>query len=87
MSICFQYLCLLSLQTKYFDSGDYNMAKAKMGPKARVPVGPTNIDNRALVTEQSVTGDTIPTPESVPVRKTSIVQSRIFDHPQQSHVN
>ncbi|VEN47875.1 unnamed protein product [Callosobruchus maculatus] len=35
---------------KYFDSGDYQMAKQKMGREA------------------------IPTPESVPVRKTSIVQ-------------
>lgn len=49
---------------KYFDSGDYNMAKAK-GQKVvpRVPQNPT--------------GETIPTVESLPPRKTSLVQSKL----------
>ncbi|XP_054723097.1 cAMP-regulated phosphoprotein 19-like [Uloborus diversus] len=52
---------------KYFDSGDYNMAKAK-GQKAR----------QALpVVTQLPTGDAIPTPEDLPARKTSIVQSKL----------
>jgi len=62
-------------QQKYFDSGDYNMAKAKGAPLK----GPGLLAGKlpapgAPVAEPSnnVTGDTIPTPESVPVRKTSI---------------
>ncbi|XP_015930945.1 alpha-endosulfine [Parasteatoda tepidariorum] len=52
---------------KYFDSGDYNMAKAK-GQKIRptIPVVP-----------QLPTGDAIPTPDDLPARKTSIVQSKL----------
>lgn len=53
---------------KFFDSGDYQMAKQKMGginkPAAKLP-GPTPF---------TATGDAIPTPETIPVRKTSIVQ-------------
>ncbi|RXG72602.1 Alpha-endosulfine [Armadillidium vulgare] len=52
---------------KYFDSGDYQMAKQKKPlplSKSRLP---------PLVSQQP-TGDEIPTPESVPVRKTSIIQ-------------
>jgi len=61
-------------QQKYFDSGDYNMAKAKGAPLK----GPGLLAGKPMgappVAEPSntVTGDTIPTPESVPVRKTSI---------------
>ncbi|KAL1497919.1 hypothetical protein ABEB36_008800 [Hypothenemus hampei] len=51
---------------KFFDSGDYQMAKQKMGglnkPPLKVP-GPI-----------FPTGDAIPTPDTVPVRKTSINQ-------------
>ncbi|XP_066158989.1 cAMP-regulated phosphoprotein 19 [Euwallacea fornicatus] len=51
---------------KFFDSGDYQMAKQKMGginkPPLKVP-GPI-----------FPTGDAIPTPETVPARKTSLVQ-------------
>lgn len=58
----------LSKGQKYFDSGDYQMAKQIMGGNkasaAKVP-GPMPF---------LATGDAIPTPESVPVRKTSIVQ-------------
>ncbi|GLH04719.1 Alpha-endosulfine [Gryllus bimaculatus] len=54
----------LANRQKYFDSGDYQMAKQKSAAKARqIPVGLTN-----------VTGDAIPTPETVPVRKASIIQ-------------
>ncbi|XP_013774918.1 cAMP-regulated phosphoprotein 19-like isoform X2 [Limulus polyphemus] len=52
---------------KYFDSGDYNMAKAK-SQKARVPAAP-------IVRES--TGDAIPTPDVLPTRKTSLVQSKL----------
>lgn len=53
---------------KYFDSGDYNMAKAK-GQKV-VPRVPPAIP-------QNPTGETIPTVESLPPRKTSLVQSKL----------
>lgn len=58
----------LSKGQKYFDSGDYQMAKQIMG------------GNKAAATKVPgpmpflATGEAIPTPESVPVRKTSIVQ-------------
>ncbi|KAK7085751.1 hypothetical protein SK128_027242 [Halocaridina rubra] len=50
---------------KYFDSGDYQMAKQKQTTvnKSRMP---------PLLAQP--TGEAIPTPESVPVRKTSIIQ-------------
>ncbi|XP_034730449.1 endosulfine alpha b [Etheostoma cragini] len=51
---------------KYFDSGDYNMAKAKM---KKLPVaGPDN---------NLVTGDHIPTPQDLPQRKSSLVTSKL----------
>ncbi|KAJ8267507.1 hypothetical protein COCON_G00126790 [Conger conger] len=50
---------------KYFDSGDYNMAKAKM--KKQVPTGDKNL----------VTGDHIPTPQDLPQRKSSLVTSKL----------
>lgn len=53
---------------KYFDSGDYQMAKqttgigkARQAPQAVLAFG---------------TGEAIPTPETVPARKTSIIQSK-----------
>ncbi|KAJ8975670.1 hypothetical protein NQ317_003169 [Molorchus minor] len=53
---------------KFFDSGDYQMAKQKMGginkPATKVP----------CPTPFSTTGEMIPTPETVPARKTSLVQ-------------
>lgn len=52
---------------KYFDSGDYNMAKAKVKAKAAA----------LPVVAQLPTGDAIPTPEDLPTRKTSIVQSKL----------
>uniref|UniRef100_G3PJS7 Alpha-endosulfine n=1 Tax=Gasterosteus aculeatus aculeatus TaxID=481459 RepID=G3PJS7_GASAC len=51
---------------KYFDSGDYNMAKAKM---KKLPVaGPD---------KNLVTGDHIPTPQDLPQRKSSLVTSKL----------
>ncbi|XP_023220034.1 cAMP-regulated phosphoprotein 19-like isoform X2 [Centruroides sculpturatus] len=52
---------------KYFDSGDYNMAKAK-GQKTRTPLS---------AMAQQPTGEAIPTPDSLPTRKTSLVQSKL----------
>ncbi|XP_071534726.1 cAMP-regulated phosphoprotein 19 [Panulirus ornatus] len=52
---------------KYFDSGDYQMAKQKPpSNKSRMP---------PLLAQP--TGEAIPTPESVPVRKTSIIHSKL----------
>ncbi|XP_037738589.1 alpha-endosulfine isoform X2 [Chelonia mydas] len=53
---------------KYFDSGDYNMAKAKMKNKQLPSTGPDN---------NLVTGDHIPTPQDLPPRKSSLVTSKL----------
>nr|CAG4646775.1 EOG090X0P2R [Macrothrix elegans] len=56
---------------KYFDSGDYQMAKQK---------GPAKLPAAAVIPPANLghpTGDAIPTPESVPTRKTSIIQSKL----------
>lgn len=53
---------------KYFDSGDYNMAKAKMKNK-QLPSAPTE--------KTEITGGHIPTPQDLPQRKTSIVTSKL----------
>ncbi|XP_046652755.1 cAMP-regulated phosphoprotein 19-A-like isoform X2 [Daphnia pulicaria] len=59
---------------KYFDSGDYQMAKQKGSAKilsaaATAIIPPANLGHP--------TGDAIPTPESVPTRKTSIIQRKL----------
>ncbi|XP_078485623.1 cAMP-regulated phosphoprotein 19 [Ciona intestinalis] len=47
---------------KYFDSGDYNMARAKVGGKQKIPIE----------VKKEVTGDHMPTPDELPrVRKAS----------------
>ncbi|ESP00666.1 hypothetical protein LOTGIDRAFT_149783 [Lottia gigantea] len=51
---------------KYFDSGDYNMAKAKLNN----PKKPLNQSEKFLI-EESV-GEAIPTPENLPARKASL---------------
>lgn len=51
-----------SLQQKFFDSGDYQMAKQKGGGVKQV------------FANKVTTGEAIPTPETVPARKTSIIQ-------------
>ncbi|KAJ8669779.1 hypothetical protein QAD02_001038 [Eretmocerus hayati] len=48
---------------KFFDSGDYQMAKQKPTAKP-IPAGVL------------ATGDEIPTPDNVPQRKTSIIQQK-----------
>ncbi|XP_013869023.1 cAMP-regulated phosphoprotein 19-A [Austrofundulus limnaeus] len=53
---------------KYFDSGDYNMAKAKIKNK-QLPSTPTE--------KTEITGEHIPTPQDLPQRKTSIVASKL----------
>ncbi|KAF4081554.1 hypothetical protein AMELA_G00162520 [Ameiurus melas] len=53
---------------KYFDSGDYNMAKAKMKNK-QLPA--------AAAEKTEITGDHIPTPQDLPQRKTSLVASKL----------
>ncbi|KAM4735197.1 endosulfine alpha b [Anableps anableps] len=54
---------------KYFDSGDYNMAKAKMKNKQLPVAGPE---------KNLVTGDHIPTPQDLPrTRKSSLVTSKL----------
>ncbi|KAJ7426491.1 Golgi phosphoprotein 3-like protein [Willisornis vidua] len=53
---------------KYFDSGDYNMAKAKVKNKQLPSAGP----DKSLVT-----GDHIPTPQDLPQRKSSLVTSKL----------
>ncbi|XP_016974562.1 alpha-endosulfine [Drosophila rhopaloa] len=47
---------------KFFDSGDYQMAKQKGGSVKQV------------FANKVTTGEAIPTPETVPARKTSIIQ-------------
>lgn len=59
--------CFLS-QPKYFDSGDYNMAKAKTKNK-QLPVAQTE--------KAEITGDHIPTPQDLPQRKPSLVASKL----------
>uniref|UniRef100_A0A3P9Q4A3 Alpha-endosulfine n=1 Tax=Poecilia reticulata TaxID=8081 RepID=A0A3P9Q4A3_POERE len=54
---------------KYFDSGDYNMAKAKVKNKQLPVAGPE---------KNLVTGDHIPTPQDLPrTRKSSLVTSKL----------
>ncbi|KAK9958231.1 hypothetical protein ABG768_012404 [Culter alburnus] len=53
---------------KYFDSGDYNMAKAKMKSKHVLAAGPE---------EKLVTGDHIPTPQDLPQRKPGALASKL----------
>ncbi len=70
---------------KYFDSGDYQMAKQK--PRGvGVAGGPSGMGRLAMpVLAQPPTGETIPTPELVPARKTSIIQP-LHDHSQSMHL-
>jgi len=53
---------IFSTQQKFFDSGDYQMAKQKGGGVKQV------------FANKNTTGEAIPTPETVPARKTSIIQ-------------
>ncbi|KAH1184006.1 alpha-endosulfine-like [Mauremys mutica] len=53
---------------KYFDSGDYSMARAKMKNKQLPSTGPDM---------NLVTGDHIPTPQDLAPRKSSLVTSKL----------
>lgn len=53
---------------KYFDSGDYNMAKAKMKNKQLPTATPEKTES---------TGDHIPTLQDLPQRKPSLVASKL----------
>lgn len=53
---------------KYFDSGDYNMAKAKIKNKQLPAAAPEKTE---------ITGDHIPTPQDLPQRKPSLVASKL----------
>ncbi|XP_054466373.1 cAMP-regulated phosphoprotein 19a [Anoplopoma fimbria] len=53
---------------KYFDSGDYNMAKAKIKNKQLPTAAPEKTE---------ITGDHIPTPQDLPQRKPSLVASKL----------
>ena len=66
---------------KYFDSGDYQMAKQKVGPRG--VAGRLTIPVQGVA--QAPTGDTIPTPDTVPARKSSIIQP-LHDHTRSVHV-
>ena len=65
-------------QQKYFDSGDYQMAKQQKAPVGGIPAAkiPAAVPPTVPLLGQS-TGDAIPTPDSVPTRKTSIIQSKL----------
>lgn len=67
--IWFKSSIFFCLQQKYFDSGDYNMAKAKMKNK-QLPAA-------AGPDKNIVTGDHIPTPQDLPQRKSSLVTSKL----------
>ncbi|KAL0595497.1 Alpha-endosulfine [Plecturocebus cupreus] len=62
---------------KYFDSGDYNMAKAKMKNKQLPSAGPD---------KNLVTGDHIPTPQDLPQRKSSLITSKLAGPGQVNHL-
>lgn len=68
LTLSFFNILYLVVQTKYFDSGDYNMAKAKMTNK-QLP--------SALTEKTEITGGHIPTPQDLPQRKTSIMTSKL----------
>uniref|UniRef100_A0A3Q3QP64 cAMP-regulated phosphoprotein 19b n=1 Tax=Monopterus albus TaxID=43700 RepID=A0A3Q3QP64_MONAL len=56
------------ISQKYFDSGDYNMAKAKTKNKQLPTAAPEKTE---------ITGDHIPTPQDLPQRKPSLVASKL----------
>lgn len=75
-TVKFPNLHPIFFQQKYFDSGDYQMAKQQTQPSNLAKPRPP-----PFIPIQ--TGDEIPTPETVPARKTSIIQpSHKFPHPQ-----
>nr|XP_006814127.1 PREDICTED: cAMP-regulated phosphoprotein 19-like isoform X2 [Saccoglossus kowalevskii] len=62
---------------KYFDSGDYNMAK-QTGQLLRKPNNAGNGEKMPPPPARvPLTGDSIPTPEDLPQRKSSITASKL----------
>ncbi|XP_069137683.1 alpha-endosulfine-like [Argopecten irradians] len=59
-------------QRKYFDSGDYMMAQAKVN-NPKIPLAPKE---KKMILQESI-GDAIPTPENLPPRKASIATSKL----------
>ncbi|VDP08206.1 unnamed protein product [Soboliphyme baturini] len=81
-----QFLQKRLYQRKFFDSGDYNMAKAKGLPTSVQPEIPKNFPPgfsklSVLIDESdgstSPTGMKIPTPDTIPHRKSSIVPDSV----------
>ncbi|XP_059163326.1 cAMP-regulated phosphoprotein 19-like [Physella acuta] len=58
-------------EQKYFDSGDYAMAKAKLSAKSKPLPPPERIIKAEAV------GETIPTPENIQARKPSLVTATV----------
>ncbi|XP_077989015.1 alpha-endosulfine-like [Glandiceps talaboti] len=57
---------------RYFDSGDYNMAKQTAKQKNTPPS-----NEKLPLPPQLQTGDTIPTPNDIPQRKSSLMTSKL----------
>ncbi|KAL5112624.1 Cationic amino acid transporter 4 [Taenia crassiceps] len=83
----------LNRNVKYFDSGDYNMAKARCNSSQKAGMLKANPTSSSAIPEVSAdviaaqqTGDTIPTPENVPaVRKKAVeLQHELHQHCQLS---
>merc|ERR1712008_174012 len=69
---------------KYFDSGDYQMGLQNKQKGPRGMGGRLTIPVQGGLSQPS-TGDTIPTPDTVPARKLSIIQPQ-HDHTRSVHV-
>jgi len=68
---------LMQRDKKYFDSGDYNMARgqAAKGPQPKLK-GKT-ITGERLVVPDEPTGDTHPSPDDLTQRRVSVTQSKL----------
>jgi len=65
----------LAKNPKFFDSGDYNMAKSKLGGPKQAPMA---AGGKLIVPGTGITGEEHPTPETVlQSRKPSLVQSKL----------
>ena len=68
-------------QVKYFDSGDYNMAKSAEKKKGLgKPVPPRG--NVNVMGEDIDIGEGIPTPDKIPHRKQSVPSKLVENQPQ-----
>ncbi|KAL5970006.1 cAMP-regulated phosphoprotein 19-A [Taenia solium] len=85
--------CPVTVQVKYFDSGDYNMAKARCNSSQKAGMLKANPTSSSATPEISAdviaaqqTGDTIPTPENVPAVRKKAVELQHELH-QQCHLS